>query len=155
MVLRNVHCFKFGPGGNRIGTRGVLLACEELGDEVDVTIVRYLLEPCHLVEGDVLLDEIAIRRLSAPNDLLFSPAIKAIPDARFLAHPGSRLPGLLNYEILCLAIARVMFDSQLQAQASFNVLDAGLAQGALRRQLALTCAQMFIEANRPYEFALR
>ena len=75
IVLGDIHGLEFVPSGNRVLTRAALLSREKLGDEVDVSTVRHLLESFHFVQGDVLLHEVAIRRTVAIRDLLFSPTI--------------------------------------------------------------------------------
>ena len=54
-------------------------SCEELGDEVDVATVRDLFQALHLVQGDVLPDEVAVGWVPAARGLSFSAAIQAIP----------------------------------------------------------------------------
>src|SRR4051812_12143561 len=110
IVFGNGHHFEFFPGGNRVCTAVAFLICEELSDEVDVTIVRYLLELFDSVEGDVLLDEVAIRRVISFDDLLFSPAVQTIPNTRLLVNVGGHVSGLANYKVFGLAIACVVFD---------------------------------------------
>src|SRR5262245_26749273 len=110
IVFGNGHRFEFFPGGNRVCPAVAFLICEELCDEVDVTIVRYLLELFDSVQGDVLLDEDAIRNVIFFDDLLFSPAVQTIPNTRLLMNVGGHVSGLANYKVFRLAIACVVFD---------------------------------------------
>ena len=49
IVLGDIHSLEFCPSGNRVRTRAALLCREELGDEIDVSRVRHLIEPFHSV----------------------------------------------------------------------------------------------------------
>ena len=111
IVFGNGHHFEFFPGGNRVCTAVAFLICEELSDEVDVTIVRYLLELFDSVEGDVLLDEVAIRRVISFDDLLFFSQLRGRGKADLtgellppiqIPNSRSRTPELSSLERVCL-----------------------------------------------------
>jgi hypothetical protein len=97
---------------------------EEIGDEVDIAIVRDPLESRQLVQDNVLPDEIAVRGVLAASDLFFPPAIQAIPGPRFLANIRRRETGLFDDEILRFAVARVVLNPEVQAEATFDVPQA-------------------------------
>src|ERR1700684_2394549 len=61
IVLRDVERLELSPRSDCLCTRHTLIRCEELGDEVDVENVGDLLQALHLVQGDVLPDEVAVR----------------------------------------------------------------------------------------------
>jgi len=59
-----------------------------------------LFEALHLVQDDVLPDEVAVRWVPADRDLFFSPAIQAIPDSGLLSNLRRHQPGLFDDEVL-------------------------------------------------------
>src|SRR5437016_3101236 len=128
MVLRDIELLELGPCRDGRGTRHPLIRCEELGDKVDVATVRDLLEALHLVQCDVLPDEVAVRWVLAARDLFFSPAIQAIPDSGLLTNLRRHQMGLFDDEVLRFTVARIVFNSELQVEATFYVLYACLAQ---------------------------
>src|SRR2546430_17172826 len=65
VILRHVELLELGPRGDGSCPCGLLIACEEIGDEVDVATVRDPLESLHLVQEDVLPYEIAVRDVLA------------------------------------------------------------------------------------------
>src|SRR5882724_5920545 len=81
VVLRDVEALELCPRSDCFCTRHTLIRCEELGDEVDVATVRDLFEAVHLVQRDVLPDEVAVRWVLAARGLFLSPAIQPIPDS--------------------------------------------------------------------------
>src|SRR5580658_10360469 len=96
IVLRDVEPLELCPRGDCLCTRHRLIRCEELGDEVDVATVRDLLEAFHLVQGDVLPDEVAVSWVLAARGLFLSPAIQAIPDSGLLTNqPFSKSRSLI------------------------------------------------------------
>src|SRR2546425_13273760 len=80
IVLGDGELLELCPRSDCLCTRRAFIGCEELGDEVDVATVRDLLESLHLVQDEVLPDEVAVRRVLAARHLLFPPAVQAIPD---------------------------------------------------------------------------
>src|SRR5438552_16778250 len=98
IVLGDVELLEFCPRSDCLCTRHPLIRCEELGDEVDITTVRDLLEALHLVQGDVLPDEVAVRWVLAARGLFFSPAIQAIPDSGLLTNLRHHQTCLLDDE---------------------------------------------------------
>src|ERR1039457_2697798 len=128
IVLRDVELFELRPRRDCFSTRHTLIRCEELSDEVNIATVRDLLESLHLVQGDVLSDEVAVRRVLAARDLCFSPAVQAIPDSRLLTNLRRHQMCLFDDELLRFTVARVVLDSELQVEAAVHVLHAGPAQ---------------------------
>src|SRR5208337_862548 len=86
IVLGDVELLELCPRRDGLCSRRAFMRCEELGDEVDVATVRDLLEALHLVQGDVLPDEVAVRWVLAARGLFFSPPIQAIPDSGLLTN---------------------------------------------------------------------
>src|SRR5262245_28057179 len=78
VVFGGVELLELCPRRDCLRTRHPLIRSEELGDEVDVAIVRNLLESLHLVQRDVLPDEVAVRRVCATRDLFFKPEFQAV-----------------------------------------------------------------------------
>src|SRR5213593_149521 len=129
IVLGDVELLELCPRSDCLCTRHPFIRSEELGDEVDVATVRDLLEALHLVQGDVLPDEVAVRWVVlAPRDLFFSPAIQAIPDSGLLTNLRRHQVGLFDNEVLRFTVARVVPNSELHVEAAFHVLYARLAQ---------------------------
>src|SRR5712691_7315223 len=128
VVLGDVELLELCPRSDCLCTRHALIRSEELGDEVDVATVRDLLESLHLVQGDVLPDEVAVRWVLAARDLFFSPAIQAIPDSGLLTNLRRYQMGLFDNEVHRFTVARVVLDSELQVEAAFHVLRARIAQ---------------------------
>ena len=87
-----------------------------------------LLESLHLVQGDVLPDEVTVRWVLAVRDLFFSPTIQAVPDSGLLTNLRRHQVGLFDDEVLRFTVARVVLNSELQVEAAFHVLQARLAQ---------------------------
>src|SRR5436190_9626778 len=134
IVLGDVELLELCPRSDCLCTRYPPIRCEELGDEVDVATVRDLLEALHLVQGDVLPDEVAVHWVLAARGLFFSPAIQAIPDSGLLTNLRRHSTGLFDDEVLRFTVARVVLDPERQSEAAFNVLDARPAQCTRRRQ---------------------
>src|SRR2546421_3187321 len=112
IVLGDVELLDLCPRRNCLCTRHPLLRREELGDEVDVATVRDLLEPLHLVQGDVLPHEVAVRWALAARGLFFSPAIQAIPDSRLLTNLRRHQACLFDDEVLRFTVARIVVNSE-------------------------------------------
>ena len=55
------------------------------------------------------------------------PAVQAIPDAGLLTDIRRHQAGLFDDEVLRFTVARVVLNPQREAEATFNVLDAGPA----------------------------
>src|SRR5271170_2543358 len=128
IILGGVELLELCPRSDCFCTSHSLIRCEELGDEVDVTNVRGLLEALHLVQGDVLPDQVAVRWVLAARGLFFSPAIQAIPDSGLLTNLRRHQMGLFDDEVLRFTVARVVLNSELQVEPAFHVLHARLAQ---------------------------
>jgi hypothetical protein len=62
IVLGDIELLELSPRGDGLCTRRPLIGSEELRYEVDVATVRDPLESLHLVQDNVLPDEIAVRR---------------------------------------------------------------------------------------------
>src|ERR1700720_852312 len=96
IVLGDVELFELCPRSDCLCTRHPFIRCEELSDEVDVATGRDLLESLHPVQGDVPPDEVAVRWVPGARDLLFSPAVQAIPDSRLLTNLRRHQMGLFD-----------------------------------------------------------
>src|SRR5438105_5355286 len=106
MVLGDVEFLELCPRSDCPCPRRLLIRCEELGDEVNVATVRDLLEALHLVQGDVLPDEVAVRRVRAARGLFFPPTIQAIPYSGLLTNIRRHQMGLFDDEVLGFTVAR-------------------------------------------------
>src|SRR2546422_10753438 len=116
------------PRGDCLCTRRPLIGFEEVSYEVDVATVRDPLESLHLVQDNVLPDEIAVCGVLAARDLFFSPAVQAIPDPGLLTNIRRHHTGLFDDEVLRFTVARVVLNPELQVEATVNVLYARLAK---------------------------
>src|SRR5262245_31220669 len=129
IVLRDVEFLELCPRGDCLGTRRPVIGFEEVSYEVDVVAtVTDSLESLHLVQDNVLLDEIAVRGVLAARDLFFSPAVQAIPDPGLLTNIRRHHAGLFDDEVLRFTVARVVLNPELQVEATFNVLYSRLPQ---------------------------
>src|SRR3954467_2237387 len=128
IVLWDIKLLELVPRGDYLGTRRLLIGFEEISDEVVVATDRNPLESLHLVQGNVLPDEIAVGGVRAARDLFFSPAVQAIPYSGLLANLWRDQTGLFDDEFLRIAVARVVLDLELQMEATFNVLETRPAQ---------------------------
>src|SRR5712691_5015507 len=128
VVLGDVELLELCPRSDCLCTRLPLIRCEELGDDVYVATVRDLLEALHLVQGDVLPDEVAVRWVLAARGLFLSPAIQTIPDSGLLTNLRRHQTRLVDDELLRFTVARVVLDSELQVEAAAHVLHADPAQ---------------------------
>src|SRR5215207_2507255 len=79
VVLRDVQRLELFPGSDGCRARAPFFRGDKLGDEVDIAAVRDPLEPPHPVEGNVLTDQVTVRRVLAFRHLVFAPAVEAIP----------------------------------------------------------------------------
>src|SRR4030095_4497544 len=140
IVLGDIELLKLIPRGDYLGTRCLLVGCEEISDEVAVATDRDPLESLHLVQDNVLSDEIAVRGPGAAHDLFFSPTVQAIPDSRLPANLRRDQTGLFDDEVLRGTVARVVLDPEVQAEATFEVLCTRPAQFPLRGQSSLARA---------------
>src|ERR1700722_16260052 len=113
IVLRDVEPLELCPRSDCICARYTPIRCEELGNEVDVTNVRDLLEALHPVQGNVLPDEVAVRRVLAARDLFLPPAIQPIPDPGLFTNVRHHQECLFDDELLRFTVARVVLDSEL------------------------------------------
>jgi hypothetical protein len=128
VVLGDVELLELCPRRDCLCPPPPLIRREELGDEVDVTTVRDPLESLHLVQRDVLPDEVAVSWVLAARHLFFSPAIQAIPDSGLPTNLRRHQMGLRDDEVLRFVVARVVLDSELQVEAAFHVPHTRLAQ---------------------------
>jgi len=76
VVLGDVEFLELVPRGDCLCTRRPVVGLEEVSNEVDVATVRDPLESRHLVQGNVLPHEIAVRGVLAARGLFFSPAVQ-------------------------------------------------------------------------------
>jgi len=102
--------------------RHVLLGGKKVGQEIDVARVWNALESLHAVQGDVLIDELAVGDGSRGH-LRFAPAIEAIPDARLLSNLRTLASGLAPDEVLGLSVARVVADRQVEGETAVEVFE--------------------------------
>src|ERR1700726_3012790 len=100
IVLGDIELLELSPRGDGLCTRRPLIGSEELRYEVDVATVRDPLESLHLVQDNVLPDEIAVGGVLVARELLFSPAVQAIPDPGLLTNLRRQPTGLLDDEVL-------------------------------------------------------
>src|SRR4029453_3809026 len=114
IVLWDIELLELVPRGDYLCTRRLLIRCEEISDEVVVATDRDPLESRHLVQDNVLPDEIAVGGVRAARDLFFSPAVQAIPDSGLLANIRRHQTGLFDDEVLRFAVARVVPHPGLQ-----------------------------------------
>src|SRR5438552_16408415 len=128
IVLGDVELLEFCPRGDCLCTRRGPIGFEEVSDEVDVATVRDPLESLHLVQDNVLPDEITVRGVLAARDLFFSPTVQAIPDPGLLTNIRRHHTGLFDDEVLRFTVPRVVLNPELQVEAMFNVLYARFAQ---------------------------
>src|SRR5262249_10735391 len=108
--------------------RRALVRGQEVRDEVAIAADWHSLESRHLVEGDVLPDEIAVRWVRAARELRFPPSVQAIPDAGLPANLRCHPAALFDDEVLRFTVACVMHDSALQVKAALDVLRTYPAQ---------------------------
>ena len=75
IVLGNIELLEFGPCSNCVSACRPFIGRQELGNEVDVAAVTDPLESFHVVQKDILTDEIAVSRMIPARDLFLSPAV--------------------------------------------------------------------------------
>src|SRR5262245_48647888 len=86
-----------------------------------------------LVQRNVLTHQVAIGDASVFRQLLFPPTIEPVTHARLFRETGRYLLRLGMDEGLCLFVARIIDNRQIEGKPNFEILYTRLFEASLRR----------------------